>query len=101
MKKSLKAKCSTKTSHMTWTLYIKIWAICLYNLYIKYQVHVIWLVFYKFGLNIFPWGISSYLLVKKHNYKEQYGVKVEEIGKVVKEGDHNRKKLELKEAENF
>ena len=39
-KKSLKEKCLTrtytKTNHMTWTLYIKIWAICLYNLYKKY-----------------------------------------------------------------
>ena len=42
---------------MTWTLYIKMWAICLYK---KCKVHVIWLVF--LGLNIFPWGISSCLL---------------------------------------
>ena len=50
MKKFLKEKCLnrtyTKTSHIKWILYIKVWAICLYNLYKKYKVHVIWLVFF-------------------------------------------------------
>ena len=30
---------------MTWTFYMKIWAICIYILYEKYEVHVIWLFF--------------------------------------------------------
>ena len=67
MKKSLKEKCLTrtckKTSHITWTLYIKLWAICLYNLYKKYKVHVIWLVFLQVRVKHSPWGISSFLLV--------------------------------------
>ena len=47
-----------KSYEMNW-----IWAICLYNVYKKYKVHVIGMTcfFYKLGLNIFPWGISSCL----------------------------------------
>ena len=49
-----------KTSHTTWTLNIKITVICLYNLYNKFKVHVVWLVFYKFGLNISSGEIFSF-----------------------------------------
>ena len=49
MKISRNVKCLTrtytKTCHMTWTIYIKIWSICLFNLYKKHKVHDIWLVF--------------------------------------------------------
>ena len=63
MKKSFKEKCLTRTyirtSHMAWTLYF------LYKLYkliflcIKFMSYDLFL--YKFGLNIFTWGISSWL----------------------------------------
>ena len=51
MKKSQKSKSLTwtykKTSHTTWTFNIKIQVICLYNSYYKYEVHVVWLVFFS------------------------------------------------------
>ena len=41
-----------KKKNSTWTLNIKIWVICLYNLCNTLKVHVVWLFYYKFGLNI-------------------------------------------------
>ena len=44
VKKSRKKQCLTwtceKTSHITWTLYIKLWVICLHNLYTYIKGHV-------------------------------------------------------------
>ena len=49
LKRSLKSEwllwTYEKTSHTTWTFSIKIWIICLYIIYNKIKVQVVWLVF--------------------------------------------------------
>ena len=51
MKISLDPKYLTRTyketSHTTWTLNIKLRDICLWNLYNKLKVYVVWLVYFR------------------------------------------------------
>ena len=47
-----------KTSHTKWTLYIKIWNICHYNIIIRLKFMKYDLFFHKFGLNTLIWEIS-------------------------------------------
>ena len=53
MEKTLISKCMTRKSHTIWTLNLKIRGICLYNLYNKFKVHVVWLDFLQVRVNYF------------------------------------------------
>jgi len=69
VKKSLKSKClyrlykKASHTHTTWTLNIKIWLLCLINLYDKLKVHVVTgrsKIFFFVG---FPQSVQDFFLV--------------------------------------